>query len=209
MIDPELDSNLEWIAREARRTIVVDPAAKDRIMAAIRTEPLPVRPSRASRIWDSRWLLEPHSIKLSPVASLAAAAGLVGVGVLVGRLGFNRGGSPTDGPTGRVVESPQPPVSASSDSAQTHVFVLVAPRASNVALVGDFNNWDASATPMTSTPNDGTWRVSLPLRPGRYVYAFVVNTSGGTQHVADPSAPLAPGDGLGAPNSVVLVGGST
>lgn len=208
MIDPELDSNLEWIAREARRTIVVDPAAKDRIMAAIRAEPLPVRPSRVSRVWRGRWLLEPRSINLSPVASLATAAGLVGVGVLVGLLGFNRGGSPTDGPTIRVVgNDTQPPVS--SDSARTHTFVLVAPHASNVALVGDFNNWDASATPMTRTPTGGTWRVALPLPPGRYVYAFVVNTSGGTQHVADPSAPLAPEDGLGAPNSVVLVGGST
>src|SRR5262245_31441632 len=171
MIDPELDSNLEWIAREARRTIVVDPAAKDRIMAAIRGEPLPMRPSRVSRVWRSRWLLEPRSINLSPVASLAAAAGLVGVGVLVGLLGSNRGGSPTDGPTGRVVVQPQPPVS--SDSERTHTFVLVAPHASNVALVGDFNNWDASATPMTRTPTGGTWRVALPLRPGRYVYAFV------------------------------------
>jgi Carbohydrate-binding module 48 (Isoamylase N-terminal domain) len=207
MIDPELDPNLEWIAREARRTIVADPAAKDRIMAAIRAEPLPMRPSRVSRVWRSRWLLEPRSFNLSPVASLAAAAGLVGVGLLVGILGSNRGGSPTDGPTVRVVDNPQPPVS--SDSVQTHMFVLVAPHASNVALVGDFNNWDASATPMTRTPTGGTWRVALPLHPGRYAYAFVVNTTGGTQHVADPSAPLAPEDGLGAPNSVVLVGGST
>jgi hypothetical protein len=51
--------------------------------------------------------------------------------------------------------------------------------------------------------------VALPLHSGRHVYAFVVNGVDGVQWLADPSAPLAPEDGLGAPNSVVLVGGST
>jgi hypothetical protein len=48
------------------------------------------------------------------------------------------------------------------------------------------------------------WSVSLQLPPGRHVYAFVVD---GDRGVADPHAPLAPDDGYGAPNSVVLVGG--
>jgi 1,4-alpha-glucan branching enzyme len=87
--------------------------------------------------------------------------------------------------------------------------VLVAPHASTVSVVGDFNNWDAQATPMTRTPTGGTWSVAIPLQPGRHIYAFVVNGANGTtQWVADPTAPLAPEDGLGAPNSVVLVGGS-
>jgi len=85
----------------------------------------------------------------------------------------------------------------------------VAPHAATVAVVGDFNNWDAQATPMTRTPTGGTWSVALRLPAGRHVYAFVVNGANGTsQWVADPTAPLAPEDGLGAPNSVVLVGGS-
>jgi 1,4-alpha-glucan branching enzyme len=87
--------------------------------------------------------------------------------------------------------------------------VLVAPQASTVSVVGDFNNWDAQATPMSRALAGGTWSVRIPLPAGRHVYAFVVNGANGTsQWVADPTAPLAPEDGLGAPNSVVLVGGS-
>jgi len=78
-----------------------------------------------------------------------------------------------------------------------------------VALVGDFNDWNAAATPMARTPTGGTWSVALPLKPGRHVYAFVVDGVNGVQWVTDPGAPLAPADGFGTPNSVVLVGGSS
>ncbi|HZI41224.1 MAG TPA: isoamylase early set domain-containing protein, partial [Gemmatimonadaceae bacterium] len=107
------------------------------------------------------------------------------------------------------VAVPRPPLASSSDT-NIIKFVLVAPHASNVAVVGDFNDWDAKATPMTRTKTGGTWSVAIKLPAGRHVYAFVVNgANGSTQWVADPTAPLAPEDGLGAPNSVVLVGGSS
>ena len=82
-------------------------------------------------------------------------------------------------------------------------FMLVAPAASRVALVGEFNGWDASATPMTRAPG-GSWHVALPLASGRHVYAFVVD---GNSWVADPQAPLAPERWFGAQNSVLLVSG--
>jgi 1,4-alpha-glucan branching enzyme len=85
-------------------------------------------------------------------------------------------------------------------------FVLVAPQAARVSLVGDFNRWDPAATPMERTPTGGTWSVVIPLTAGRHEYAFVVD---GKQWLPDPSAPLAPVDGFGAPNSVVLVRGSS
>jgi 1,4-alpha-glucan branching enzyme len=75
-----------------------------------------------------------------------------------------------------------------------------------VSLVGTFNRWDPTATPMERTPTGGTWSVVIPLSAGRYEYAFVVD---GKHWLPDPSAPLAPVDGLGAPNSVVLVRGSS
>ena len=80
-------------------------------------------------------------------------------------------------------------------------FVFVAPAAARVSLVGDFNRWDPDATPMQRT--GGTWTVTLPLAAGRHLYSFVVD---GTQWMPDPSAPLAPEDGFGHANSVVLVG---
>lgn len=80
-------------------------------------------------------------------------------------------------------------------------FMLVAPAASRVALVGEFNDWDPAATPMSAAPG-GVWHVALPLANGRHLYAFVVD---GTVWVTDPLAPLAPERWFGTRNSVVLV----
>lgn len=200
MIDPEMDSYVEWIAREAQRPVAVDPMAVERVMAAIRAEP---RPARRGATW--RRFLEPRSVSLSPVVGAALAAGLVGIGALVGWMQFSRGGQHAS--TGRppAVAEVQPPT---SDTIRVIKFVLVAPHAVAVSVVGDFNDWNDKATPMTRTPTGGTWSVQVRLPAGLHGYAFVVNGANGTQWVADPSAPLGPEDGLGAPNSVVLVGGS-
>jgi hypothetical protein len=199
MTDPEVDSYVESIAREARRAVVVDPMAVERVMARVRREPVPVR--RASA-W--RWVLATRSLHISPAVGAALAAGLVGIGVFLGHLQNDRGGQYSTGrrDAGAVTRPPLAPDTVIK-------FVLMAPSASTVSVVGDFNNWDAAATPMTRTATNGTWSVAIPLPSGRHVYAFVVNGANGTRWVADPTAPLAPEDGLGAPNSVVLVGGST
>jgi hypothetical protein len=197
----EQDPYVNWIAREAKRPVAVDPMAVERVMARVRLEAPPT-----VRFGRWRWLVEPRSLPLSPVVGAALAAGLIGIGVFFGHSIIDRGGLRTkQSPT--VVE-PRPPLALSVHDTVIK-FVLVAPHASTVAVVGDFNNWDAQATPMTRTPTGGTWSVAIPLQPGRHIYAFVVNGANGTtQWVADPTAPLAPEDGLGAPNSVVLVGGS-
>ncbi|HEY7233004.1 MAG TPA: isoamylase early set domain-containing protein [Gemmatimonadaceae bacterium] len=201
MTDPELDPYVEWMAREAKRPVAVDAMAVERVMARVRLE---ARPTARPQRW--RWFVEPRALPLSPLVGGALAAGLIGIGAFLGHFSIDRGGHT---PTGRsdTVAAPRPPLASVHDTVIK--FVLVAPHASTVAVVGDFNNWDAQATPMTRTPTGGTWSVAIPLRPGRHVYAFVVNGANGTtQWVADPTAPLAPEDGLGAPNSVVLVGGS-
>jgi hypothetical protein len=203
MTDPELDPYVEWIAREAKRAVVVDAMAVERVMTRIRLEP---RPSTHVAPW--RWIVKPRTLPLSPLIGAALAAGLVGIGVLLGSFLFDRGGQNS---TGRpeTVASASSPRSPLSDTSRVIKFVLVAPHAATVSVVGDFNNWDAQATPMTRTPTGGTWSVAIPLPSGRHVYAFVVNgVNGSSRWVADPTAPLAPEDGLGAPNSVVLVGGS-
>jgi 1,4-alpha-glucan branching enzyme len=82
-------------------------------------------------------------------------------------------------------------------------FVAVAPGATSVTLVGDFNDWNVAATPMHAASEDGIWSVSLPLPPGRYRYAFLVD---GTRWMADPAAPAAADSDFGSTNSVVTVG---
>jgi 1,4-alpha-glucan branching enzyme len=81
-------------------------------------------------------------------------------------------------------------------------FVLVAPDARRVALVGDFNDWDPAATPLRASAG-GAWSAAVQLSPGRHRYAFVVD---GVRWLADPAAPPAPDDDFGTPGSVVTVG---
>jgi 1,4-alpha-glucan branching enzyme len=53
-------------------------------------------------------------------------------------------------------------------------FVCVAPGATHVALVGDFNAWDPGVHPMKRQP-DGAWLLQVPLHHGHHQYAFVVD----------------------------------
>jgi len=49
-----------------------------------------------------------------------------------------------------------------------------APQAKEVRVVGDFNGWNPSATPMARQP-DGQWMVSLELTHGYHEYLFLVD----------------------------------
>jgi 1,4-alpha-glucan branching enzyme len=89
-----------------------------------------------------------------------------------------------------------------SENAAVRVqFVLVAPAAKSVAVVGDFNDWNPAATPME--PARGMWSSEAVVSAGRHDYAFVVD---GTRWIADPSAPRAPADELGGGYSVLVAG---
>ena len=76
--------------------------------------------------------------------------------------------------------------------------------ATSVSVAGEFNNWDASANPMTKDGSD--WKIKLDLKPGKYMYKFVVN---GTDWKPDPNNPDTEDDGYGGENSVITVGGKT
>lgn len=195
MTDSELHPYVEWIAREAKRPVVVDQAARARVMAAVRAEPAPHRRPQLARLWSR--FVEPRDFHLSPVASTLLAAGLVGIGVVAGAFTKNRDVPVRSG--GAV-----PSVAAQLPVSDTVVkFVFVAPQARNVSLVGDFNGWDTTKTPMARVGNSGgVWSVTLPLSAGRHLYSFVVD---GNTWISDPAAPLAPDDGFGHANSVKIV----
>lgn len=53
-------------------------------------------------------------------------------------------------------------------------FICEAPAARTVSLVGDFNDWDASAFPMKRQP-DGNWLIQVPLHHGHHHYQFLVD----------------------------------
>jgi hypothetical protein len=91
---------------------------------------------------------------------------------------------------------------ADAAAARTPVqFVLVAEGAERVSLVGDFNDWDRDATPMTKAGS--VWSVIVQLERGRFTYAFLVD---GEQWRADPAA-IPAGNDFDRPASVVFVNG--
>ena len=52
-------------------------------------------------------------------------------------------------------------------------FNFSAPEASNVVLVGDFNDWDYTKT--MKKDKDGVWRARIDLHPGKYQYRYLVD----------------------------------
>jgi hypothetical protein len=173
---------LTRIADELKRPVALDPGLEARIMAEVRAHPRSLSP----------WLLRPRAFNVTPLGLLARAAVLaaIAVGATLAAQRSGTGGG-------------QPAVVAAASIANDVPFVLYAPGARSVALVGDFNGWDRSATPLRPAGSAGAWVVSVPLRPGRYRYAFLID---GARWQPDPTAPRAPDDDFGTPNSVLMVG---
>lgn len=76
-------------------------------------------------------------------------------------------------------------------------FTYTNPNAQTVALAGDFNGWNSSATPMTRQGD--AWSAVVRLAPGEHEYKFVVDG----QWFADPENPTT-GGSYG--NSILRVG---
>jgi hypothetical protein len=206
MIDSERDPIIERIARDARQPVAADPGAKARLMAAIRAEGAP------GSFDDLEETMEPvrRGLTLSPARFAALAAGLVGIGVLVGSNFFGRDSHTTGQPPMDVVANGPSSRLPASHADTVMTFVFVTHGATGVSVVGDFNQWDAAATPMRRIDNTNAWTVTVPLSAGRHLYSFHAVGTDGEKWIADPNAPAAPDDGFGRVNSVVLVGkGST
>ncbi len=62
-------------------------------------------------------------------------------------------------------------------------FLCIAPEAQSVFLIGDFNDWDPNATPM-SKHYDGSWQGQVNMSHGHHHYAFLVDG----KMVNDPKA---------------------
>ncbi len=80
-------------------------------------------------------------------------------------------------------------------------FKIDRPDASEVSLIGEFNNWSPDATPMRLT-GSGTWSVKMMLPPGKYSYKFLIDRR---QKLPDPAATGTEPDGFGGTNSVKTV----
>jgi hypothetical protein len=167
------DPFIERLAAELRKPVSLSPEVERVVLERLRAE---AAGEQAAPISPRRRAWRPFVAPLA--AGLAAAfAG----GVLVGRWS----------------ERP-PPASAAGRPVE---FALRTAADSAVALVGDFNDWNPAATPLRRA-SDGVWSVTVPLRPGRYRYTFIVD---GTRWRRDPAAPRSLEDDFGAPTSVITI----
>jgi len=174
---------LESLIEEARhtseniRTPDVTLGVMMRIQEAIE---MPRRNNASSLAEALRWLWQPQPLRLRP------AYGVVALSILAALLMWTLRGSPP------------------SDTLATNGKVFVQfridlPDASAVRLAGNFTEWQPTYVLQQVRP--GTWSILVPLDPGVYNYAFVVNEK---EWVADPAAP-AVADGFGGLNSQVSV----
>jgi len=158
---------------EVRRTAPAGAPAglQARVMSAL--APRPWRPA-----WLD-WLLRPRPVSVSPAAAALALA-LVVVAVL------------------------GPIVARGPDVTEHEVyvqFVVEAPMAQSVHLVGDFNEWQPTVA-LEDPDADGVWSGRVLLQPGVHEYMFVID---GDDWITDPNAASYKDDGFGQRNALVAV----
>jgi Glycogen recognition site of AMP-activated protein kinase len=188
-LSAEQDAELRRLGAVLRvRTPLIGAEVDGRVMARVRRTP------RARLIAFRAWWFRPRLVRISPLS------GLLGVGAAAALFLVAIGQRPLDQFSG--APSPVAPGQAAPTS-QAIQFVLAAPGASQVSLVGDFNGWDSATTPLQPVGAAGVWSVEVPLPPGRHEYAFVID---GREWRPDPAAPRALANEYGPPNSVITVG---
>ncbi len=150
-------------------------------------------------LWQRLWatVIAPRTLEWNVAGALAAACiAIVAVGGLFTLV------------PERIVEVPVAAGSAQTVAVvanqETKVFVrlvLLQPGAHSVSVAGDFNGWNPAQTPLERS-DGGMWTATIPLKPGRYQYMFVID---GKQWIADPLAAEEETDGFGAQNAVLDV----
>jgi hypothetical protein len=148
---------------------------------------LPALRRRSAARRAAEWVVRPRSIRVSPLAGLAAAAALAFIVLLP------RGQTPD--PSGTLEAGP---------SATTTIYVqfmLEAPSAQSVAVAGDFNSWMPELV-LADPDGDGVWSGRVALKPGVHQYMFVID---GSQWLTDPGAGRYVDDGFGNRNAVLVI----
>jgi Carbohydrate-binding module 48 (Isoamylase N-terminal domain) len=185
--------NLETIAAQATQLPKIVPSAA--FLRRVKAQTTPLAPSLWARLRAT--VTVPRTLEWNLAGAMAAAC--VAVVAIAGVL--------TLAPE-RTVEAPVavPPTQTASLSSgsEPKVFVrlvFVQSTARSVSVAGDFNGWNPAQTKLERA-DGGVWTVTIPLKPGRYEYMFVVN---GKQWIADPLAAEDAGDGFGSQNAVLDV----
>lgn len=188
----EDELKMRQIALELRSPVPVSPALDARIMGAVRRLP---RHSRFD-LWSR--LTTPRTVTVMPLSWGVLAASLA-VFALLGARYIYEDSHGASKPIASAIFSR----AAQSSGPQRVQFVLVAPDAKKVAVVGDFNGWDATHSAYQAQHRGGgVWSVTASVPVGHHRYSFVVDDS---LWVADPTAPRVIDYDYGMPNSAIVV----
>lgn len=137
------------------------------------------------------WLLTPRPLRVAPVWPAAALAATVILVFAVGQFPRDHG-----------ADSSQTAEGAPAERIVRVEFSIRVDSATEVALIGSFNNWQTQGYLLHPGGSEGVWTISIPLPRGRHEYAFVLDK---TRIVPDPEALLHQDDGFGNINSVIVV----
>jgi 1,4-alpha-glucan branching enzyme len=77
---------------------------------------------------------------------------------------------------------------AEQDGRHGYSFVVWAPNAQAVSVVGDFNEWRAGAHPLVARGSSGVWEAFVPGLPDGSLYKYEMATPAGVVIKADPYA---------------------
>jgi hypothetical protein len=193
----DLDSSLEPFVNKLRELPNGDPRAIKRVLARIRqADAMPNARRRALRRHFA-----------TRAGWWAAAAVLVfGAGVAL----FARS---TDRATTQLADAPNEQLSVPAadtgvddpvhaDRMVAREFAIESEQARQVALVGDFNQWNPQRHRLHRDGRTARWYITVQLPAGLHKYAFIVNDSVWTP---DPSAVRTVDRDFGVTSSLVLV----
>jgi hypothetical protein len=188
------DNTIDRISEHLREPVKLDETFDVRVMSAVHAAALAgcdaSHEQHAHAAAPRHWWNKRYTLSISPVGALALAASLIAV-IYLGTLART--------PDETAVATQTAPAKA-----QNVHFILVDDSAEQVFLVGDFNGWSKTATPLARTANGSAWTVSVPLPSGRHEYAFVAKDARGERWSADPlTTPVE--DEFGTLSSVVSV----
>jgi hypothetical protein len=178
------DVDLERRLAAALRTPLSSSArARERVMERVREASRKGMPRRRTIAMPA---LSPRGVRQSIVGvALAASIGsITALSALVPAHGASSGGA-TSGVIGDTV------VATLRDTLRLVRLIFDDPSARRVAVVGDFNDWSADATPLRRDRSPHRWSAVVAMRDGEHRYAFVVD---GTRWVPDPAVAVVRGD---------------
>lgn len=196
----EFDPFIEEIASELKRPVRFDSSFESRVMSALDPSVASLNEGRTS---STPWLLRPRTFYVSPLAGLAVAAGLVAI-IAMSVLRTVPGGAlaAVQNPTDTSFVLPDTRVTSVSlvPTLYAAPFTYIDRNARSVAVVGTFNDWDATKGALALT-SDSVWSANVMLAPGRYEYQLVVDG----KWIADPAAPQHSDSEFGTANSVLMI----